>query len=208
MEMTCEECNVCKQISAETNSTERVTTELAQSTTNNDPAKIELLIVGESPYPTSPVPEFAFCKPTWIEQVEYNCCGRLVLCSLGIKLEKVSNKYPFPKNMFEDLTNKGIIFQNLYLELNKDKSPSRKHKNPKIDNLTSKASKVVLCGRETHIIAQEKSDFICAIHPAARCRDYCQEWKKFWGGKGNLLNLLEPSGSGPIHTIINNINSL
>ena len=173
----------------------------------NNIAEIKLLIVGESPYPTNAVPNEAFCKPTWTEQVEYNCSGRYVLCSLGVDFSKAVKKYSSPPAMFSAMNVAGVFFQNVYLELNVDKSPKKKSKNPDIDNIIARASKVVLCGRETHFLGTDDSEkFLKVIHPAARCKSFCREWAEYWGAPKNLLNRLEPNGLGPIHAVISNIN--
>lgn len=203
--MSCEECGVCKSISdSGVESTEQ---HLNRVESRRSPI---LLIVGEAPYPTNPVDDYAFCKPSWCEQVEYNCSGRYVLCSLGVKLEHVYHKYSTPKELFQELKMYGVLFQNRFVGLNKDNSPSKSQTNRNLDNLLQTCSVIVLCGRETHDLVKKisnKAQVFDVIHPAARCKGYCPRWVQVWSEPGKLLQMLEQSGGGPIHNAINAVNA-
>lgn len=203
--MNCEECCVCKSISDGS----VASPELHLNNVGGDRSPV-LLIVGEAPYPTNPVDDYAFCKPSWSEQVEYNCSGRYVLCSLGVKLDCASSKYSTPKKLFQELKMHGILFQNRFLGLNKDNSPSKSQTNQNLDNLLQTCPVIVLCGRETHDLVgkiSNKAQVFDVIHPAARCKGYCPRWVQVWSEPGKLLQMLEPSGSGPIHNAVNAVHA-
>lgn len=207
--MICENCDICKTISEKEEILETSAKSLSLEGYPPNTEGVKLLIVGETPYPTHAVENIAFCKRNRKEQVEYNCSGRFVLCSLGVDFTKVTEKFNNPQEMFSVMSELGVVFQNAYLDLNSDNSPSRKSRNQKIDTLIQNSNKVVLCGRETHNLSEDVPGKIFkVIHPAARCKSYCKEWMMYWGSHQNLLKVLEPDGSGPIHIAISRINHM
>ncbi|WP_300666886.1 hypothetical protein [Fluviicola sp.] len=85
-------------------------------------SKIEILIIGESPYPKG-ANGVAFCKNSWDELFEgketlengekQRCCGQDVLYSLGFEEEKVRAKFKFPIDLWLYMLEKGIVMINI-----------------------------------------------------------------------------------------------
>ena len=164
---------------------------------------IELLIVGNEPYPSGSN-GIAFCNNSWNELMNGRCGGRYLLCSLGIDFSKIKSNYKSPVSLFMKMANKGIVCVNQNDEL--------------LSMCLEKKSKVsITCGSKISSVVVENvkksSERIVKIdrHPSPQGEsnppDKQGTWYKYWGTFENILKILEPSGKGPIHDAINEINS-
>lgn len=164
---------------------------------------IELLIVGNEPYPSGSN-GIAFCKNTWRELLDGRCGGRYLLCSLGIDLGKIQRKYATPVFLFMEMAKKGIVCVNQHDEL----LSVCLMRNPNVS---------VTCGSKILGDVVERVEKLSTRlekverHPSPQGvispPDKRGIWYKYWGAFENLLNILESSGNGPIHDAINLINT-
>lgn len=166
-------------------------------------SSINLIVIGNTPYEND-FNGIAFCKDLWKDLLDPQCSGRYLLCALGIDLQKVQKTIK-PVKLFMTLAKKGIIFLN-----QKDKLLQ--------ESLSKNVGMVITCGGNIREDIKKKISQVIGNkykhlerHPSPQGEtnppDKNGNWFKCWGMHRNLLNILEPSGSGPIHTIINDINS-
>ena len=165
---------------------------------------IILLIVGNEPYPSGSN-GIAFCKNTWPELMDGRCGGRYLLCSLGVDLCKAQDNYSSPVDLFVKMAKEKIVFVNqndefLYECLKKNINVAR--------SCGSNILETIKKNIEGKVSNYEHFDRHPFPQGETNPPDINGNWFKYWGKYEKLLNILEPSGSDPIHTIINNINSL
>ena len=163
---------------------------------------INLLIVGNVPYENE-YNGIAFCKDLWKDFLDAQCSGRYLLCSLGINLNDVQKKYT-PLKLFMQMAKKGIVFVNQGDVLLRQ-------------CLSRNVGQAVSCG--SNIQEKVKKEIQGEVelfkhidrHPCPQGEtnppDKSGDWYKFWGTYESLLRILEPSGSGPIHDAVSDINA-
>jgi len=164
----------------------------------NNLSEINALIVGqEYPYPKSNngVP---FCKNSHYELFQENCCGSIVLRSLGLNEGSVREDYKNPKELFYSLlASKGICFINIsYQNLNSlSIGEIEEATNEARDfnlGLVKKSKLIIVLGKDktSHYFSKLYGDYkadVTLIHPSSRAENE-EEWDKAW--VGNNLQLL------------------
>jgi hypothetical protein len=159
---------------------------------------IELLIIGQDPYPKGGN-GVAFCKTSMYGLYEKDCCGGVVLESLGYSRKRAFDSYENSRAMFLDLLKfKGICFTNI----NPRKLSLQEITNFPNDTISfneeliKKAKKIVLLGK-----GQTKDYFErlfkgynptkVLIHPSLR-NESLDEWSETWESD-TLRRILESS---------------
>lgn len=157
--------------------------------------KLKLVIVGQDPYPVG-ANGIAFCKNTFAELVDFRCCGKDVLFSLGVDLDQAIKDFSTPIDLFMYLLDEGIAFINVNHELFTANSNVEKYKSYNNEFL-SKADKIVVLGLSTaktafleHYSNYSKASYL--IHPSGRNRNSMpDQWNRIWATtylKTNYLN--------------------
>ena len=164
--------------------------------------KIELLIIGQDPYPEGAI-GVAFCKSSLYGLYQEGCSGGLVMSSLGYSRQKSFENYKNPEAMFYDLlVSKGVCFININnqefkkLSLDQILKTTKEARDFNID-LVKKAKKIVLLGKGqtsayfSKLYEGFKPDVIL-VHPSLNARqDSEKEWDETW--KGNTLQRIYES---------------
>lgn len=164
---------------------------------------IELLIVGNEPYPSGSN-GIAFCKNTWPELMDGRCGGRYLLCSIGLDLGGIQSKYNSPVLLFMQMAKKGIVCVNQNDELLSEilkKKP----------NISITCGSKILEDVKKEVKKCSKVHLHCERHPSPQGEsnppDKTKDWFKYWGKFENLLSVLEPDNSnGVVHTAIKELN--
>lgn len=141
--------------------------------------EIKVAIVGNSPYPQSPI-GIAFCRNSWEELSKENCSGHNLLHALlGMDVAQLRSKFPSPISFFFWLASKGVVFLNRYQE----------------DDFTRKvvsdnSGKVILCGEKAHSLGlKEKYKF---PHPSNQAKAQNEEkWNAVWEDAETLRRKLD-----------------
>lgn len=163
---------------------------------------IQLLIVGQDPYPTNPN-GVAFCKNSYYELFQEDCSGGIVLKSLGLDKEKsreVSRKNP--KNLFYKLlTSHGICFINVFnktsdqLSVEDTKAAAEEARDFNMP-IIEKSKTIVLLGKGRTRSTFEKyypsmQYHHVLIHPSPKAKVGSEEeWTETWETQ-KLFNILE-----------------
>jgi len=190
---------------------------------------IYLAVVGKDPYRTGPI-GIPFAKST-LDATFATDSGKVLFPALGIQIENWIRCERDVIGFYDELCNRGIVFLNVsYKFIGDDFVKSRQLQFLKCANLYNKpiletAENVVLCGKAEKGTKWANSEtlpyYTNALkpwHPSAsepssnasqtKKNNYLQKWKPYWGGSGNLLRMLEPNDSGPIHEAIREMNEL
>lgn len=155
-------------------------------------AALQLVIIGKDPFP-SDATGIPFCKPTWEQQMAWNCSGLYVLLSLGLDLVSIQEIHPTPASLFESLRAEGIVFLNAsYAYLGKKKITQSRHiqqlkaAHELNKNIIQSASAVIYCGEASKIkwidpIERTGSHYV--VHPDVRNKNRritFSRWHKWW----------------------------
>lgn len=165
-------------------------------------SRINILIVGQDPYPTN-ANGVAFCKNSYYEQFLEDCSGGRVLLALGITKEIARGMArKNPKNLFFRLLNDcGICFTNMIdvpmdqLSVEQVEAEIRKAQSRNFPLLqTSKLVVVLGKGTAKRLFAEYYPDYepdLTLIHPSLRARSGSEaEWDSTWGNPGALESLM------------------
>lgn len=164
---------------------------------------IDLLIVGNEPYPTGSN-GIAFCKSSWKEFLDGRCGGRYLLCSLGIDLCKSQSKYTNPIDLFTKMAAEKIVFVNQSdLFLQECLKKSIKTARTCGSNISDAVKKNIKEKVQNYSHIERHPSPQGEVNPPDKSGD----WFKYWGTHESLLKILEPSGSGPIHNAVSGINA-
>lgn len=143
--------------------------------------EIKVAIVGNSPYPQSPI-GIAFCRSSWDNLNKENCSGNNLLRALvGMDVEQLSQKFHSLISFFFWLATKGIIFLNRYQE----------------DDFTRKvvadnSGKIILCGKKSHSLGPNEKFKVPHPSNQAKAQDK-QSWSEIWEKFDTFCNNLGKS---------------
>lgn len=152
---------------------------------------LQLAIIGKDPFPSDPT-GIPFCKPSWEQQLAWNCSGLYVLRSLGLASIAIQTDYPTPALLFEFLRTKGIVFLNAsYIPIDGKITQSRHILQLRAayelnKNIIKSAKSVIYCGEASKIkwIAPiNHTGSHCVVHPDVRNKNRritSDRWHQWW----------------------------
>jgi hypothetical protein len=156
---------------------------------------LTVIIVGQDPYKEGSN-GIAFCKNSFTELEQFNCCGKELLFSLGIDLKQAKKDFLTPIELFMDLLKNGIAFINVNHGLFSENSNPIEFKDYN-NQFLLKAKTIIVLGLTTTKSVFDKnypsySNVYYLIHPSGYNRENSfDKWSTIWATtylKTNFIN--------------------
>lgn len=151
------------------------------------------VFVGKDPFPTAPV-GLPFCKDTWAEQLKDNCSGKHLLQSIGVDVQRASQTYSTPKDLFIALARQGILMLNASYhflgarDFQRVDVPLLEEANTVNLPVIGRAQRVFLLGQAKVLLPYVQRNFpemkdkvVPLIHPDVQNRKFKRaKWEEIW----------------------------